>query len=81
MLLEMYEKNNLTEICLKDICSAADDNYNLRSQSDFRVPDIMQSFHYFMSLKNKIIVLIVIHWKIACEIITDTIGASPIEKL
>ena len=60
MLLEMYEKNNLTEICLKDICSAADDNYNLRSQSDFRVPDIMQSFRYFMSLKNKIIVLLFI---------------------
>ena len=66
---------------MKDIYSAADDNYNLRSQSDFRVPDIMQSFRYFMSLKNKIIVLIVIHWKIVCEIITDTIGTSPIEKL
>ena len=41
----------------------------------------MQSFPYFMSHKNKIKVLIVIHWKIVFEIITETIGTSPLEKI
>ena len=41
----------------------------------------MQSFPYFMFCKNKITVLIAIHWKIVCEIMRDTISESPVDKL
>ena len=35
----MYTQN-LSENCLKDLCSVVNDNYNLRSSSDFGVPGI-----------------------------------------
>ena len=40
----------------------------------------MQVFS-IMFCKNKITVLIAIHWKVACEIIMYTIGETPLDKL
>ena len=41
----------------------------------------MQSFPYFMFCKNKITVLIDIHWKIVGEIVRDKTDESPLDKL
>ena len=46
LLLEMNKiKHNLSESCLKDPFSVVNGNYNLRSQSDFRVPGINTVFY------------------------------------
>ena len=52
----MYKiKHNLSESCLKDLFSAANDNYKVRSQYDFGVPGTNTVFHgvnsinYFIS--------------------------------
>ena len=44
-------KHNLSESCLKDLFSAVNDNYNLRSQSDFRVPGISTVFYGANSIR------------------------------
>ena len=44
-------KHNLSESCLKDLFSAVNDNYNLRSQSDFRVPGINTVFYGANSIR------------------------------
>ena len=44
-------KHNLFESCLKDLFSAVNDNYNLRSQSDFRVPGINTVFYGVNSIR------------------------------
>ena len=41
----------------------------------------IQSSPYFVFCKNKITILIAIHWKVVCEIIKDTTGESPLDKL
>ena len=38
-------KHNLSESCLKDLFSAINGNYHLRSQSDFRIPGINTVFY------------------------------------
>ena len=46
LLLQMYKiKHNLSENCLKDLCSIVNGNYNIRSQSDFVVPSINTVFY------------------------------------
>ena len=37
-------KHNFPECCLKDLFSFVNDKYNLRSQSDFRIPGINTLF-------------------------------------
>ena len=56
LLLEIYKiKHNLCESYLKDPFSAVNGNYNIRFQSDFRVPGINTVFYgvnlirYFVS--------------------------------
>ena len=52
LLLEMYKiKHNLSESCLKDLFSVVNGNYNLRSQSDFGVPDINTVFYDANSIR------------------------------
>ena len=46
LLLQLYKiKHNLSENCLKDLCSIVNGNYNIRSQSDFVVPSINTVFY------------------------------------
>ena len=50
-LLEMYNiRHNLSESCLKDLFSAVNGNYKLRSQSDFRVLGIKKFFMVLIQL-------------------------------
>ena len=53
----MYKiKHNLSESCLKDLFSAANENYKVRSQHDFGVPGMntvfygVNSINYFVSV-------------------------------
>ena len=50
-LLQMYKtKHNLSESCLKDLFSVINSIFNLRSQSDFRVPGINTVFRMTIQL-------------------------------
>ena len=52
-LLEMYKiKSNLSESCLTNLFSVANGNYNLPSQSDFRVPGTNTDFYGTNSIGN-----------------------------
>ena len=52
-LLEMYKmKSNLSESCLTNLFSVASGNYNLPSQSDFRVPGTNTDFYGTNSIGN-----------------------------
>ena len=52
LLLEIYKiKHNLSESCLKDLFSVVNGNYNLRSQSNFGVPDIKTVFYDANSIR------------------------------
>ena len=60
LFFEMYKiKHNLSESCLMDLFSAANGNYDLRSQSDLGVPGINTVFYdvnsimYFGSVTEK----------------------------
>ena len=52
LLLEMYKiKQNVSESCLNVLFSTVNGNYNLRSQSDLRVPDISTVFYSANSIE------------------------------
>ena len=54
LLPEIYKTKKLSESCVKVLLSTVNGNYNLRSQSDFRVPGIdiygANSIGYFGSV-------------------------------